>query len=163
VWHPIRADPGADVGLEGPNAGDPQPGRQGKQSVIGAVEPATGVVTSMYIPTLTAIVFLAFLKFVLLRYRHARKIYLVVDNARSHHAKLLKPFLKLVAWKLELIFLPSYSPDRNPAEDLWELFREKCTYNTYYEHFTDKIIEVRKFLERCKIPSEEVRSRCHYK
>ena len=139
------------------------PGGREKQSVIGAVEPATGVVTSMFIPTLTAIAFLAFIRFVLRRYCHARKIYLVVDNARSHHAKILKPFLKLVAWKLELIFLPAYSPDLNPAEDLWKLLREKCTYNTYYEYFSDKLAVVRNFLEACKIPSAEVRSRCNYK
>jgi len=139
------------------------PGGKEKQSVIGAVEPATGVVTSGFIPTLTAVVFLAFLKHVLRTYAHARKIYLVVDNARSHHAKLLKPFLKLVARKLGLIFLPPYSPELNPAEDLWKLIREKCTHDTYYEHFEDKVAVIRKFLVKCKNPSEEVRSRCNYK
>jgi len=139
-----------------------QGGRE-KINVIGAVEPSTGVVTSMFIPTLTAVVFLAFLKYVLRTHAHARKIYLVVDNAKSHHAKLLKPFLKLVAWKLELIFLPSYSPELNPAEDLWKFLREKCTHNTYYEHFRDKIAVVREFLVKCKNPSAEVQSRCHYK
>ena len=107
--------------------------------------------------------FLAFLKHVIRRYVHARKIYLVIDNAKSHHAKLLKPFLKLVAWKLELIFLPPYSPELNPAEDLWKLLREKCTHNTYYEHFRDKVAVVREFLVKCKNPSEVVQSRCHYK
>jgi len=77
--------------------------------------------------------------------------------------KLLKPFLKLVTWKLELIFLPPYSPELNPAEDLWKFLREKCTHDTYYEHFRDKIAVVRKFLVKCKMPSEEVRSRCNYK
>ena len=139
------------------------PGGREKQSVIGAVEPSTGVVTSMFIPTLTAIVFRVFLKFVILRYCHARKIYLVVDNASSHHANILKPFLKLIAWKLELIFLPSYSPELNPAEDFWKLLREKCTYNTYYKHFADKIAVVRTFLEKSKAPSADVRSRCNYK
>jgi putative transposase len=139
------------------------PGGRKKQSIIGVVEPSTGVVTSGLIPTLNATVFLAFLKFLLGVYRNARKIYLVIDNARSHHAKLIQPFLKLVAWKLELIFLPPYSPKLNPAEDLWKLLREKVTHNTFYEHFEDMIAEVRKFLVKCKTPSAEVRSRCHYK
>jgi putative transposase len=139
------------------------PGGREKQSIIATVEPKTGVVTSGLIPNLTATVFLAFLKFVLLRYAHARKVYLAVDNIRSHHAKLLKPFLKSVARKLELIFLPPYSPELNPTEDYWKLLREKCTHDTYYEHFTDKIAETRKFLVKCKTPSAEVRSRCNYK
>ena len=113
--------------------------------------------------TLTAVVFLAFLKHVLRTYAHAHKIYIVVDNAKSHHAKLLKPFLKLVAWKLELSFLPPYSPKLNPAEDLWKLLREKCTHNIYYEHFSEKIATVREFLVKCKNPSDVVRSRCNYK
>ncbi|MEX2680287.1 MAG: hypothetical protein Q6373_001690 [Candidatus Sigynarchaeota archaeon] len=36
--------------------------------------------------------FLTFLKHVLRVHCHARKIYLVVDNAKSHHAKGLEPF-----------------------------------------------------------------------
>jgi putative transposase len=150
-------------GLKGHTPTILSPGGREKQSVIAAVEPKTGVITSGFIPTLTATVFMAFLKHVLFKYANARKIYLVLDNARSHHAKLLKPFLKLVARKLELIFLPPYSPELNPAEDLWKLLREKCTHDIYYEHFSDKIAETRKFLVKCKTPSAEVRSQCHYK
>jgi len=139
------------------------PGGRKKQSIIGAVAPATGAVTAAFISSLTARVFLAFLKTILNVYRDARKIYLVIDNARAHHAKLLQQFLKLVAWKLELIFLPPYSPDLNPIEDLWKMMREKVTHNTYFEHFDEMIMELRKFLEKCKNPSEEVRSRCSYK
>ena|SRR5271157_452403 len=149
--------------LKGQTPTIPSPGGREKQSVIGAVEPATGVVTWLFIPTLNAVVFLAFLKYVLYTYAHARKIYLVIDNAKSHHAKLLKPFLKLVARKLELIFLPPYSPELNPAEDLWKLLREKCTHNIYYDHFSEKIATVREFLVKCKNPSEVVQSRCNYK
>jgi len=149
--------------LKGQTPTIPRQGGREKIDVIGVVEPRTGVVTAMFIPVLTAVVFLAFLKHVIRTHAHARKIYLVIDNARSHHAKLLKPFLKLVAWKLELIFLPPYSPDLNPAEDLWKFLHEKCTHNTYYEHFKDKVAVVREFLVKCKTSSAEVRSRCHYK
>ncbi|HME51501.1 MAG TPA: IS630 family transposase [Candidatus Lokiarchaeia archaeon] len=138
------------------------PGGRKRQSIIGAVAPATGAVTSAFISTLNAMVFLAFLKCIIRVYRHARKIYLVVDNARSHHAKILRSFLKLISWKLELIFLPPYSPDLNPMEDFWKLMREKVTHNTFYEHFNDMIAELRKYLDKCKNPSAEVRSRCNY-
>ena len=47
-----------------------------------------------------------------------RKIILIVDNLRVHHAKDLRPWLELNRDKIELRFLPSYSPDLNPDEYL---------------------------------------------
>lgn len=47
-----------------------------------------------------------------------RKIFLIVDNLRVHHAKVLSEWLEANKNILELIFLPSYSPERNPDEYL---------------------------------------------
>ena len=35
---------------------------------------------------------------------------MILDNIKIHHAKLLKPFLEDVKDRLELMFLPQYSP-----------------------------------------------------
>ena len=42
------------------------------------------------------------------------------DNVRIHHAKLLKPFLDENKDRLELMFLPAYSPELNLIEGLWD-------------------------------------------
>jgi transposase len=47
-----------------------------------------------------------------------RKIFLIVDNLRVHHAKLLSEWLEANKDHIELLFLPSYSPERNPDEYL---------------------------------------------
>jgi transposase len=47
-----------------------------------------------------------------------KKIFLIVDNLRVHHAKMLTEWLDLNKKHIELIFLPSYSPERNPDEYL---------------------------------------------
>ncbi len=47
-----------------------------------------------------------------------RKIFLIVDNLRVHHAKALSKWLGENKSLLELIFLPSYSPEYNPDEYL---------------------------------------------
>ena len=47
-----------------------------------------------------------------------KKVFLVVDNLRVHHANALKEWLELKKKHIELIFLPSYSPERNPDEYL---------------------------------------------
>ena len=49
-----------------------------------------------------------------------RKIYLVVDNHSTHHAKKVRAWLarNARADRLELVFLPAYSPELNPDENL---------------------------------------------
>lgn len=62
-----------------------------------------------------------------------KKILLVLDNARYHHAKVLQPWLESVSDLLELCFLPPYSPDINIIERLWKKTRREVTHNRYFE------------------------------
>ncbi len=48
-----------------------------------------------------------------------KKIILVVDNSSVHTCKLTQAFADENKEKLELVFLPPYSPDLNPAELVW--------------------------------------------
>lgn len=47
-----------------------------------------------------------------------KKIYLVLDNLRVHHSKIVKQWAEENKDKIELFFLPSYSPEKNPDEYL---------------------------------------------
>lgn len=47
-----------------------------------------------------------------------RKIFLVIDNLRVHHALVVREWIRKHARILELHYLPSYSPDLNPDEYL---------------------------------------------
>jgi transposase len=47
---------------------------------------------------------------------------------------------------IELLYLPSYSPNLNLIERLWKWVKKKCLYGKYYENFTDfqqSIFEIR--------------------
>lgn len=61
----------------------------------------------------------SFLKFLrqLIKYRK-RKIFLIVDNLRVHHAKDVKKWLEEHRDRIEVFYLPSYSPELNPDEYL---------------------------------------------
>ena len=48
----------------------------------------------------------------------AAKIFLILDNLRVHHAKLVDEWLKANKDKIEVFFLPAYSPELNPDEYL---------------------------------------------
>ena len=47
-----------------------------------------------------------------------KKIFLILDNLRIHHAKKVKAWVKEHADHIELFYLPAYSPDLNPDEYL---------------------------------------------
>ncbi len=47
-----------------------------------------------------------------------KKIYLIVDNLKVHHGKLVMKWVKSKTEKIELFFIPSYSPELNPDEYL---------------------------------------------
>lgn len=48
----------------------------------------------------------------------SRKVFLILDNLRVHHSKLVKQWLEDHSEQIELFFLPSYSPELNPDEYL---------------------------------------------
>jgi transposase len=61
-----------------------------------------------------------------------KKVYVITDNARYHHATLHKHYREKCADRFALDFLPPYSPDLNPIERVWKLTRKCCTHNQYF-------------------------------
>lgn len=55
----------------------------------------------------------------LLEKNPTKKIYVILDNARSHKSLGIQAFAKSHAKRLELIYLPPYSPEYNPQENVW--------------------------------------------
>jgi transposase len=47
-----------------------------------------------------------------------RKIFLILDNLRVHHSRVVKEWLSQNHKKISVFYLPSYSPDLNPDEYL---------------------------------------------
>lgn len=56
-----------------------------------------------------------------------RKVFLVLDNLRVHHSKLVKEWVAKHEDEIELFFLPSYSPELNPDERLNADLKHKIT------------------------------------
>jgi len=79
----------------------------------------------------------------------ASKIHVILDNARSNKNKALEEYLKQS--KIKLHYLPPYSPNLNPIERLWKIFRETTLYNRYYQNCLDCFRAMRGFFTE-KIP-----------
>jgi len=105
--------------------------------------------------------FLNFLK-QLLRYawRINKKIVLVLDNARYHHAILHLKWREKNKDFIELLFLPPYSPDLNPIERLWKLTRRLCIHNQYFSHLNEVVDAVEKQFQPWLKPNATVRKLC---
>lgn len=65
-------------------------------------------------------------------HRPGRKMVVILDNARYHHASLHEPWRGEVAERFCLHFLPPYSPELNPIERVWKLVRRRCLHNRYF-------------------------------
>jgi len=50
--------------------------------------------------------------------KRGKKVFLILDNLRVHHSKLVKAWLAERSEQIEVFYLPSYSPELNPDERL---------------------------------------------
>jgi transposase len=62
-----------------------------------------------------------------------KKLHLIGDNARYMHAKLVKEVAKKL--NINLVYLPSYSPNLNLIERYWGFLKKHILTNRYYETY----------------------------
>ena len=73
-----------------------------------------------------------------------KKVFLIIDNLRVHHAKIVTNWVEENAKKIALFYLPAYSPDLNPDEYLNNDFKR----NVNKEHIPRNKEELTKNTER---------------
>jgi len=56
-------------------------------------------------------------------FKNKRTIHIILDNYSVHHTLLLE--IIAIILNINLIFLPPYSPDLNPIEDVWDPCKAK--------------------------------------
>jgi len=62
-------------------------------------------------------------------------ITLVMDNARYQYNRAVQTLAESMG--IELLYLPSYSPNLNLIERVWKLVKSKCLRNRYFEEFSE--------------------------
>src|SRR5438309_5276701 len=98
-------------------------GPRSPPSLYGAVSPKDGTCVYLIMPTSNTACFQAFLD-VLARKFARHDILLVLDGAPNHRCGKLA-----VPHNITLLYLPPYSPELNPKENLWDEIREKIFKN----------------------------------
>jgi putative transposase len=120
-------------GRKGEKIDIPNYGRHGRVNLIGAFELGTatfyGVLTSFRVNAMRFRRFLCHLKHEM----RSDKILVISDNARFHKAAWLQQWVAAQATWLRIEFLPAYSPDFNPIEQLWRWFKREFIHNACWD------------------------------
>lgn len=129
-------------------------------ALFGGVNVKTGRLVTMMTPLFDASSFEAFLRILVRHCRRGRRMVVVLDNARYHHAQCLGDFLWRRRGRLRLDYLPPYSPDLNPIERVWKLLRRLRTHNQYFETLDDLMAAVAEQLYIWRAPNSTLAKLC---
>lgn len=109
------------------------PSGRKRLNVLGALDFVTKELVTLTNTTyITAETVCELLRLLVTRYPRTR-ITLVLDNARYQRCRLVQDLAAQL--NIELMFLPSYSPNLNLIERLWKLLKSRCLNGKYYETF----------------------------
>jgi transposase len=92
--------------------------------------------------------------------RSGRRVVVITDNAKYHHAKLHKPWREEHAQDFVLDYLPPYSPELNPIERVWKFTRRRCLHNRYFPELDDVIDAVEEEFSQWNSRSDSLRRLC---
>lgn len=129
-------------------------------SLFGAVNLSSGKFLHYMSPIFNALTFGDFLKLLSKRAGKKKRIIVILDNARYHHAILLKPWLMEKRNRIRLLFLPPYSPELNPVERVWKLVRKICTHNQFFPTLDCLTKNVKEQLNIWDVPNNTLYKLC---
>lgn len=113
----------------------PNHGKRGHVNISGAVDIERGDVIVDFPEKVNADSTVKTLNKIQSYYPEANTINIILDNAASHRSALVKSRIKNS--KINLVFLPSYSPNLNLMERVWGLLRRKVLTNSFYSTYSD--------------------------
>ena len=106
-------------------------GRQ-RLNLHGAINAETLDVTVIESETVNAESTITLLETLNQKYPLSSRLHIILDNARYHYSRVVKDWLEGNG-RINLVFLPVYSPELNLIERLWKFFKKNVLYNRYHE------------------------------
>ena len=130
---------------------------QKRVNLIGAVNLEGHQVEYQHVDWVNAESIKGFLEQLIASNPTAKMLHLIWDNAGYHKSKEILLFIKNK--KINLHYLPPYSPNLNPIERLWKIMHEKVTYNRYYQKLADFTEGIMHFFENIEDYKPVIRKR----
>ena len=94
--------------------------------------------------------------------RSGRRVIVISDNAKYHHALLHKSWREQAKPQFALHFLPPYSPQLNPIERVWKLTRRLRLHNVYFANLQQVTDCVDEQFQNWKTPNDTLRKLCAF-
>jgi transposase len=128
----------------------PTPSGRNRYNVLGAIEAVSHdlitVCNTTYINAESVCILL--MKIAAEQRRNALPVTLVLDNARYQRCDFVRNKAKELG--IELLFVPSYSPNLNIIERLWKWTKKDCLNCKYYSKCSEFIEAIQKSLQKTK-------------
>jgi len=112
----------------------------------GAIALETGQTEILLVDRVDAASTIAMLAALEAKLPNVRKIHVFLDNARCHHATIVREWLARPGRRIKLHFIPAYCPHLNPIERLWGLMHKHLTHNRCFSSMRAFQREVLTFL-----------------
>lgn len=123
------------------------PGQNVKYYVAGALNSRTGKIVYTHGPRKNSDLFVSLLEGLASAYRRARTIHLVLDNYIIHKSRNAMQALAGFQGRIQLHFLPPYSPENNRIERLWKQLHDNVTRNHQHKSMESLWKAVTQFLQ----------------
>ena len=130
------------------------PAKKFKINMISAITNTGKTMFSLYDESINVDRFIEFLQKVI--DSSNKKVYMIVDNLRVHHAKLVTAWVEEHKDKIAIFYLPPYSPEFNPDEYLNQDYKRNANKNNIPFTKTQLIKNTEKYMNEISNNQEKV-------
>lgn len=134
------------------------PGKNRKRYLAGALASDESDLVFVSSDKKNSRLFIALLQRLLEKHVAAKVIHLVLDNFSIHDSKRVRKFIAATQGKIQLHFLPPYSPEHNKIERLWQRLHANVTRNHACPDVKALMRNVRRYLRSY---AARLRRGCH--
>lgn len=147
---------GRSYGIKGKTPGISKTGSRFRCNMISAITNQGHMRWMIFEGSCDVSVFLTFLKRLI--YRAKKKIFLIVDNLRVHHAKKVNDWLKEHKDDIKIFYLPPYSPELNPQELVNQEIKSIASNSGLVKSMKDLQNNLACYLKKIQLNSQKVRN-----
>jgi transposase len=85
-----------------------------------------------------------------------KKVYMILDNLRVHHAKIVKSWIEEHQERIALFYLPAYSPDLNPDEYLNQDYKRSANSKSIPQNVKELERNTKAYMESLQNNTQKV-------
>lgn len=137
------------------------PATKEKVNIVGAVKIGSGNLVHQKVEHFRKEQMIDFLGLLLEEEKNSEgSIFVILDNASPHRAIAVQDYLAAVGTRFIMLWLPPYSPELNPSENIWRQLRKEKTHNRLFENLEKLLGTVDSFFNSYRGANETMSSLC---